>query len=187
MLLNQLQHLPDNHLVIKYQQEKEVAAFEALYERYADRVFQYCYRIIGQREDAQDIAIEVFERVFENIGKLKEAVTFQAWLFRIARNKSINACVKRQNKFFISIDDMHELIDEDSDFEQQEQLNAKVVKMEAAVQALPAATKTLLMEKYYEKESIESLMQRYHLSESAVKMRLARARRKASGLFSRAG
>lgn len=186
MCVTQFQQLSDNFLVIKYQEKKEVAAFEVLYQRYAEKVFYYCYKIIGNREDAQDIAMEVFEKVFENIATLKETVTFQAWLFRIARNRSINACLRQQNKYYIPIDDNYEMTYEGMDMEQQELMNAKVIKMEAAIEALPAETKALLIAKYYEKESIESLMQRYQLSESAVKMRLARARQKANDLFTRA-
>lgn len=186
MAILQFAQLSDEQLVNRYQVEKDQAIFEELYHRYEHKVFAYCYKISGDREEALDLSSEVFIKVFEKLETLRQAVTFQAWLFRIARNKSINLSLKRQHQFYIPLEEAYDLAEMEADALTCEEKEARIVKMNDILQALPQETQALLLAKYSDGDSIETLMQRYHLSESAVKMRLARARHKACELLATA-
>lgn len=175
----------DEQLVVAFQEENNPLTLEILYRRYADKVLRYCQKIVQDREEAEDISEDVFVQVFEKLGDLRNPVTFQAWLFRIAHNKSINAGLRK--------DRLHNLPEESlpdvsiSPIEEEaESLETLIVRMNKVVDALPETMRNMLKEKYLYGDSIETLMLRYRLSESAVKMRLARARGKAKDLLSRA-
>lgn len=66
------------------------AAFAKLVERYQHRVFGFCARMIGDRAEAEDIAQDVFLTVYRNAGEFRGDSAFSTWLFRIAKNQTLN-------------------------------------------------------------------------------------------------
>ncbi|MEA3253545.1 MAG: sigma-70 family RNA polymerase sigma factor [Chloroflexota bacterium] len=67
------------------------AAFTQLYEEYFDKIYRYIYLRLGDREQSEDLAQEVFVRALEAIGSYKwRDLPFASWLFRIAHNKVID-------------------------------------------------------------------------------------------------
>ena len=64
----------------------EVAAVE-LVEVYRDRVFRFCYRLLGQRQDAEDAAQDTFIRVFRTLSAWDADREFEPWLLAIAGNR----------------------------------------------------------------------------------------------------
>ncbi len=72
--------------VIRRAQLLEPAALEALVDAYSGRVFGFVYRMIGSRDDAEDLVQEVFLRVTRMIGRYHDDGRFESWLFRIAAN-----------------------------------------------------------------------------------------------------
>jgi RNA polymerase sigma-70 factor (ECF subfamily) len=68
----------------------DLVAFEALVARKTPAVLSVARRIVGDREDAKDIAQMVFLRVWEQLGRYDEAYSFNTWLYRIATNLSID-------------------------------------------------------------------------------------------------
>jgi RNA polymerase sigma-70 factor (ECF subfamily) len=61
-------------------------AFDALYRRYAERVYRYCYTRTGNQQDAEDLTAQIFMAALESLGRYRERHCFAAWLFGIARN-----------------------------------------------------------------------------------------------------
>ena len=66
------------------------AAFEALVRRYKDRVYNVAYRFLGNHEDAQDVAQEVFIRAYRGIEGFKGDSKVYTWLYSIAGNLARN-------------------------------------------------------------------------------------------------
>ncbi|HEX2767448.1 MAG TPA: RNA polymerase sigma factor [Candidatus Limnocylindria bacterium] len=68
------------------------AAFGTLYRRYLDRVYGYCYYLLGDHHDAEDVTERTFVAALGAIGGFRdEGASFRAWLFRIAHNQLANA------------------------------------------------------------------------------------------------
>jgi RNA polymerase sigma-70 factor (ECF subfamily) len=68
------------------------AAFAALYRRYLDRVYGYCFYLLGDHHDAEDATERTFLAALAAIDGFREqGATFRAWLFRIAHNQLANA------------------------------------------------------------------------------------------------
>ena len=65
-------------------------AFNLLVSRWEKRLFNYIYRLVGNRDDALDICQETFLKAYQQISYLRDYKKFQGWLFKIARNFSIS-------------------------------------------------------------------------------------------------
>ena len=65
-------------------------AFEFLFDKYRERVFRIAYRFVRDKEDALEVAQEVFLRVYLSLAKFKTDSKFFTWLYRVTVNKSID-------------------------------------------------------------------------------------------------
>ncbi len=65
----------------------DIEAFRRLHEEYGKRILNFIYRIVDSKEDAEDLAQNVFLIAFQELKKLQDPEKFESWLFRIARNE----------------------------------------------------------------------------------------------------
>jgi len=75
----------------------QVAMLE-LVDRYKQRVFALCYRMLGQRQDAEDAAQETFVRLLKNLSKWDRDRDFEPWLFTIAANRCRTMLAARKRR-----------------------------------------------------------------------------------------
>jgi len=73
-------------------------AMLALVERFRGQVFGLCYRMLGQRQDAEDVAQETFVRVLKNLHRWDAERDFEPWLFAIAGNRCRTALSTRKRR-----------------------------------------------------------------------------------------
>jgi len=71
--------------------ERDERAFRELVTLHRDRVYNICYRMMGSKSDAEDVAQEVFIAVFKTIDSFREESKFSTWLYRV----SVNHCKNR--------------------------------------------------------------------------------------------
>jgi RNA polymerase sigma-70 factor (ECF subfamily) len=69
-----------------------------LVERFKGQVFGLCYRMLGQRQDAEDVAQETFVRVLKNLHRWDQGRDFEPWLLAIAGNRCRTALASRQRR-----------------------------------------------------------------------------------------
>jgi RNA polymerase sigma-70 factor (ECF subfamily) len=74
----------------------EFAAFEQLVSRYERRVYRAAARIVGRREDAEDVVQDTFTSVIEHLADFREESGFYTWLMRIAVNHALKRLRKRR-------------------------------------------------------------------------------------------
>ncbi len=82
-------------LLVQQIQTGSVESARALTERFQGEVFGVCYRMLGQRQDAEDVVQEVFLRVFKHLDKWDIKRPFKPWLFTIAVNRCRTYLEKR--------------------------------------------------------------------------------------------
>jgi RNA polymerase sigma-70 factor (ECF subfamily) len=80
----------DETQLIRGVQEGDRNAFRLLVEKYQSMVVNTCWGIIHNREDAEDVAQDVFVEVFRNAAKFRGDAKISTWLYRIATNRSLN-------------------------------------------------------------------------------------------------
>jgi RNA polymerase sigma factor (sigma-70 family) len=71
-------------------------AFEALVRRHEVSLFNFCLRLLGQTEDAADVAQETFVQLYSHLGRLEERESLAPWLYRVARNRCIDVIRRRR-------------------------------------------------------------------------------------------
>jgi RNA polymerase sigma-70 factor (ECF subfamily) len=77
-------------LLIRRLQQRDEKAFEEVVRLYQHKVFNLVYRMLGNREEAEDVAQEVFVTVFKSIDSFRGEAKFSTWLYRIAANHCKN-------------------------------------------------------------------------------------------------
>lgn len=77
---------PDINLVKRIQESGDKDAFKTLYDRYINKVYNFCLAFTGDDDDAKDCTQEVFIRVYRSIGKFRSDAKFNTWLYRIINN-----------------------------------------------------------------------------------------------------
>lgn len=65
-------------------------AFELLVHTHQDRLYDFCVRMVGDREEAHDLVQEIFVSVHQNVRRFREDAKLSTWLFRITKNHCIN-------------------------------------------------------------------------------------------------
>lgn len=82
----------------------DAAAFGALVQAHQTAVFNVCYRLTGERREAEDMAQEAFIRAYERIASFDPARPFGPWMRRVAANVCLNA-LQRARRLHFSLDD----------------------------------------------------------------------------------
>lgn len=86
----------DAALVARAQHDRH--AFGALYDRYFDAVYRYCFVRLGGAEWAEDAAHQVFVRALEGVSRYQESGRFRSWLFTIAHNVVVDELAMRPQR-----------------------------------------------------------------------------------------
>lgn len=97
MLVTEVERDPDAALVDAFQQG-DAGAFDRLVRIYKDRVFAAAYRLMGNAHDAEEVAQEVFIRVYRGLGSFRGESRFKTWLYTILTNTARNKIRDGQRK-----------------------------------------------------------------------------------------
>jgi len=76
----------------------DLEAFRQIHEEYGRRILNFIYRLVDVREDAEDLAQEVFLKAYAEIGRLQDTERFESWLYRIARNEVYQSYRKKRGQ-----------------------------------------------------------------------------------------
>jgi RNA polymerase sigma-70 factor (ECF subfamily) len=157
-------------------------AFVALVERFRQRVWRICFRLLGNEQDANDAAQEVFLRLFTNRTKFAGRSKYATWVHAIA----VRTCLTirrgrgRRRK--------HEDTASDEQWEHQQPREEPAqtglaLDLMRMLEILDEEDRAMLILKYAENYDYEELAEIFDLSVSACKMRLSRAREKLQKRF----
>lgn len=145
-------------------------AFGALYERYAERIFNYVYYRTGNQHDAEDLTARVFQRAMNHIRNYTDrGVPFSAWLYRIAHNLVANWHRDRSRKQEIAIDDLPVLPTKSDHPERNLVRSQEQEALLRMIRKLPPERQNLLILKFVENMSNAEIGNIMGRSEGAVK------------------
>lgn len=175
---------PDVQLMLDFQ-AGDKSAFDKLLTKYFKRVLNFTYRYVGSKESAEDLAQEVFIRVYNTASRYKPASKFQTFIFTIAKNLALNE-VRRAKHVAFSIDERNETQSNKAAFQVEDssaeapsenilnQEKGEIVR--AAIYALPENQRTAVLLRRYENFRYVEIGATMGISEKAVKSLLNRAK-----------
>lgn len=158
------------------------AAFRQLVERHQKAVVGTVAKMLGNAAESEDIAQQVFLRIWRNAKRYRPDAKFTAYLFTITRNLVFNETRRRSRKKEVSADEReensHQLIAADPDRQPDAELLQSELQraVDAAIAALPETQRLAVVLRRYEQLSYEEIAVVLKLSVSAVKSLLFRAR-----------
>jgi len=99
-----MQNYSDEQLIVLYLGGDE-QSLDFIVRRYLKPIYNFIYRYAGNRQDAEDIAQDVFLRAWKSLKKFDRSKKFKTWIFSIARNAAIDWLRKKKNLTFSDFED----------------------------------------------------------------------------------
>lgn len=177
----------DKALVKAFQAEGS-AAFDKLVLRYKDKVFNLCYRLLGDYEEANDCAQETFVKVFCSLKNFRFESTFSTWLYRITVNickNKLKSLEYRYRKKMVWLDKPKETEDNNCLIQIGDGSPSPLIELERkekemliqkAINSLPEEQKTIVVLRDIEGLSYEEVAKITGYKLGTMKSKLARAR-----------
>ncbi len=149
--------------------------FEVLIERYKKLVYNTAYRMMGSREEAEDISQEAFIRVYNSLSRYNPEYKFATWVLRITTNLCLDNLRKRKGET-VPIEEQYNLGDEGPTPEEEYIKREKQIQVQNAINKLPDKYKEFLIMFHHRNLSYQEIMNITGESITIVKNRLYRAR-----------
>lgn len=147
-------------------------SFEEIVERYQKPVYNAAYRIVGRKEDAEDITQQVFINAFKNLRSFNEKRKFFSWLYRIAVNESLNKLKSTSSREILN--DTEQGHDETPDILYDKKVLQQTVR--DALGHLSVEYRTVVVLRHFQDLSYEEISEILELPAKTVKSRLYEAR-----------
>jgi len=157
----------------------EQQAFADLVEAYQTSVFNLTYRMLGNRDEAEDAAQEAFLRAYQHLDRYDAERPFKTWLLSIASNYCIDR-IRKRRLTWLSIDEPlppHPALNSDEPGPEQATMRSeREAAMQALLNDLAPDYRAAVVLKYWYDLSYAEIAEALDTTESAIKSRLYRAR-----------
>ncbi len=176
--------IDDQDIITKIIKNRDSDSYAQLIRKYQSSVFTFCLRILKNREEAEEVAQDVFIKCFKELNKLKDYAKFKGWVMRIAYTTSIDRKrIKQMNK--TSIDSSHEelLIEHYSPYDATNIVNRKEI-LKFCIDKLDKDQGIIINLYYLEDLSINEISEITGMTNSNIKVKLFRARNNLRSIIS---
>jgi len=173
---------PSDESLARHAQQGNLDAFTVLVQRYQRTVLNVAYRMLGDPQEAEDVAQDVFIRAYQSLGGFDPTRTFFSWLYRIAVNRCLTVRARRRPT---TLDDEQRALLPDPALlpEQQAARSETQAEVQQAIARLPDNERVLVALRYGADLSYEEIATTLRLPLGTVKARLFRARQRLAGLL----
>jgi RNA polymerase sigma-70 factor (ECF subfamily) len=179
----------EDELLVKQALRGRSGSYDTLVKRYQSIVYATSYRFVQNREDALDIAQEVFLKAYRSLDKWRPTGRFKSWLLRIAVNMSIDHLRRRSRKpRFVETEELRQVGQEavkehvaprkPSDMVSDAELGGLIRK---AVEKLPEKQRVVFILRHYEGLLLKEIAEIMNCTEGTIKTHLFRATGKLRG------
>jgi RNA polymerase sigma-70 factor (ECF subfamily) len=152
------------------------AAFRALVERHRAMVYRVAFQFAGNHHDADDIAQEVFLKVFRSLGSFRRDAQFTSWLYRIA----MNACIDHGRRAAPpaaavgaeDADPLESLPSETPGPEERTYAGELGIVLREAIERLPPRQRLIFTMRHFEELKLSEIAEALNLAEGTVKRQL---------------
>lgn len=157
----------------------DVQAFSYLVDKYQDMVFTLAFRILKNRENAEEVAQDSFVKVYQNIGKFRSKSKFSTWLYRIVYNTAISR-VRVKQKTTMSIDNQKffEIGDDDQNVSKSFDIENNKMILQRLLNKLDESDRALITLYYLDECKVSEISEITGQNRSNIKVKLHRTRKK---------
>jgi RNA polymerase sigma factor (sigma-70 family) len=178
------QEQTDAEVIRSYLATQDARYFTQLYRRYANKVYGKCISILKNDAEARDAMQDIFVKIMLNLGNFGEKSQFSTWVYSITYNYCIDAIRKRKKEKTMFSEDIERAPDVAAEeVPDQFLMEMDVKNLKVVLEALPDSDRLILIMKYHDDMSIRDIAEILQKTESAVKMKIKRAKEKAKELF----
>jgi RNA polymerase sigma-70 factor, ECF subfamily len=179
------QNTPEGSLVQRAQTGDE-SAFREIVERYQSKVFSIIHGVVRQRNDVEDIAQQVFAKVYVSIKSFDFRSSLITWIYKITVNECFDYLRKRKVRKLVyesdlSEDEVRRIENAEPPVDRQDPADSALARRDYILKLLSRVSeeeRMLLMLKEVEGYSVEELAAQTGMNENTIKVKLFRARQK---------
>jgi len=177
--------MSDEQLVEKFQKGQN-EAFDELVRQYQQVVLSTAYRLLNDRQDAEDAAQDIFVKVYQALDNFQPDAKFSTWLYRITVNHCLNVLRARKRRRWLSVfssyqkespSQLSHIPDESHNPENQLEQSERERIVKLAINSLPASQRTALILHRYQGLSYKEVAEVMGTSVSSVESRIHRAKK----------
>lgn len=183
----------DDLQLVKLAKDGKLEAFESLIIKYKDKVYNIAFSFTANHSESDDIAQNVFFKIYSNINSFEEKSAFSTWLYRITVNECYNG-LKKRKKNILSLDaeisadkdksSLKDFVeDKNGDIEKEILTKELQLKVRKAVLMLPDKYRMIITLREMENISYEKISEIMNISQEKVKVWLFRARNKLKNIL----
>lgn len=175
----------EDFTLVKEAQNGSQSAYKILMDRYREQVYMMMFKIVKNKDDADDLVLEAFGKAFRSLDSYTPNFAFSTWLFRIATNNCIDFVRKRRLNTYsidqnIESDSKQEfsstLKSDNLDPEENFMHGQKTKTVQEMLLQLPEKYKRILIMRYYEDLSYQEIAHEEDIPLGTVKAQLFRAK-----------
>ncbi|WP_420481832.1 RNA polymerase sigma factor SigW [Cohnella zeiphila] len=158
-------------------------AFAEIVDLYKDKLYHLAYRMMNNRQEAEDVVQESFLRVYKHLDRYDENQKFSTWIYRIATNLCIDRLRKRRPVYSLDAETDHEGLDGYAMLPSDERTpESEVILSETqrlirdAIETLPVKYKSVMILRYLQDLSLQEISDVLDLPVTTIKTRVHRGR-----------
>ena len=160
----------DAEILSKFQNEKtRNEAFNILLKKYQQKIYWHIRRMVIDHDDADDIAQDVFVKVWKNLPGFRADAQLYTWMYRIATNECITFLNKKKAKNNVSLDDVDSTLGDTLAASSYFDGDKAQRKLQEAILTLPDKQRLVFNMKYYEDMKYEEISDVVGTSVGALK------------------
>jgi len=168
--------LTDEEVVKEYLKTQNNYYFELLYNRYSSKIFGKCLTILKEQNLAQDATQDIMMKILLNLSKFGGRSKFSTWVYSVTYNFCIDFVRKRKKDLSIYVEDIHQFEGVVDEVDDKEILEVRLENLKVIMTQMPSGDQSILMMKYLDGMSIKEISNTLDKTESAIKMKLKRAK-----------
>lgn len=167
----------DEELVRLYVITQRNEYFESLYSRYCDKVYRKCLSFSKDPARAEDYTHDIFLRLIVKLGSFREEAKFSTWLYSVTYNYCMDQ-MRSKSKVEVYADDTYEQVENYAEDNEAELAEMEAQGLAKSLARLTPDEQSLLLMKYQDEFTLRDIAGMLDTTESAIKMRLKRAKDK---------
>ncbi|WP_442602760.1 RNA polymerase sigma factor SigW [Paenibacillus sp. KN14-4R] len=159
-------------------------AFAELVDLYKDKIYHLAYRMLGNKQEAEDAVQETFLRLYTNLHRYDETQKFSTWIFRIATNLCIDRLRKRKPVYSLDADmdggegnDFYAMMPSNEETPEKQVIVSETQQLiRKAIETMPEKYKSIVILRYLQDMSLQEISDVLDMPVTTIKTRLHRGR-----------